>query len=281
MTFHPWTLLRRLLLVVQILLLIPIGWFIYHLTAPRELSNKGIELLPLQLSTGPFQTSYYEAKFPKGIVIIASGDGGWGRYWAPATKEWTGQWEEPLAQHAAAAGYAVGGWDCRKFADTRKFNQTQLAEGFNAAVAAVRQRAKLPADCPVWFTGWSTGAEWALAAAASPNREPHLVGVLPAAPGDRSRYGITASDLLGQDPSGPGSFALTELAAGLRGVRIVQFAAGLDPLDDATWLKALDAGAPHKVVSIPGVPHDMGKCGTRFLAEFDMAIQWTLDTPVK
>ena len=281
MTFKPRIILRRLLLVIQILLLIPIVWFIYHLVAPREFSNKGIEVLPLQLSTGPFQTTYYEAKFPKGVLIIASGDGGWGRYWVASSKEWTGQWEEPLAQHAATVGFAVGGWDCRKFADTRKFNQAQLAEGFNAAVAAVRQRAQLAADCPVWYTGWSTGAEWALAAAASPNREPHLVGVLPAAPGDRSRYGITTDDLLGKDPTGPDSFAIIDLAAGLRGIHITQFAAGLDPLDDATWLQALGSGTPNKLITIPGVPHDMGKSGPRFLSEFDMAIQWTLDTPVK
>jgi len=281
MTFKPRIIFLRLLLVIQILLLVPIAWFIYHLVAPREFSNKGIEVLPLQLSTGPFQTSYYDAKFPKGVLIIASGDGGWGRYWVASTKEWTGQWEEPLAQHAAAAGFAVGGWDCRKFADTRKFNQSQLAEGFNAAVAAVRKRANLPADCPVWFTGWSTGAEWSLAAAASPNREKHLCGVLPAAPGDRSRYGISASDLLGEDPTGPDTFALTELAAGLRGIRIAQFAAGLDPLDDATWLKSLGPGTPHKLIKVPGVPHDMGKAGIRFQSEFDMALQWTLDTPVQ
>ena len=158
-----WKWLRRVLLVIQLLLLLPICWFIYHLLMPRGYSSAKAEVLPLNLTTGAFQTSYYAAANPKGVLIVATGDGGW-----------SGQWEEPMALHAAAAGYAVGGWDCRKFANTRTFNQAQLVEAFNAAVAAVRQRAKLPATCPVWFTGWSTGAEWALAAAARKSSRPSL-----------------------------------------------------------------------------------------------------------
>lgn len=269
MTASHRVLFRRSLLVIQILLLVPIGWFIYHLLLPRGFSSKTAEILPLQLASGPFNTLYYAARHPKGVIIVATGDGGW-----------SNQWEEPVARHAAAAGYAVGGWDCRKFADTRTFNQAQLSESFNAAVKAVRKRAELADDCPVWFTGWSTGAEWAVAAAASPDRDPHLVGVLAAAPGDRSRYGITASDLLGLKPQGAGSFALADLAPALRGIHVVQFSAGLDPLDDVGWLDALGPQTPHKLVRIPDVPHDMGGGGEQFLAEFDMAIQWMIDTPV-
>ncbi|MEI8038742.1 MAG: hypothetical protein WCJ14_10150 [Verrucomicrobiota bacterium] len=262
--------LRRSLLALQILLLIPIGWFMIHVFMPRGYTSNTAEVLPLTLTTGTFQTSYYAAPHPKGILIVATGDGGWSK-----------QWEEPVAQHAAAVGYAVGGWDCRKFADTRKFNQAQLAEAFNAAVDAVRKRAKLPDNCPVWFTGWSTGAEWAVAAAASPHRPKHLLGVLAVAPGDRSRYGITRKDLLGLTATGPDSFSLAALAPTLHGVRIAEFSAALDPLDDAKWLDSLSAKTPHKLVKIPGVPHDMGRAGERFLSEFDMAIQWMLDTPVK
>ena len=52
-------------------------------------------------------------------------------------------------------------------------------------------------------------------------------------------------------------------------------------MDNSTWQDALGSGTPHKLNKIPGVPHDMGKAGPRFLSEFDMAIQWMLDTPVK
>lgn len=269
MKFSKRVILRRTFLVIQIVLLIPIGWFFYHMMWPRNYSSKTAEVLPLNLSSGPFETLYYGTAYPKGILIVATGDGGW-----------SGQWEEPVALHAAAAGFAVGGWNCRKFADTRTFDQGKLVEAFNAAVAAVRKRARLPEDCPVWFTGWSTGAEWAVAAAASPDREKHLVGILPVAPGDRSRYGISKSDLLGADPTGPDTYALKNLAPGLHGVRIVLFAGGLDLLDDTEWLKSMHPETPHKLVEIPKATHDMDHAGNRFLSEFDMAIQWTLDTPI-
>lgn len=266
MSVSKRTIFRYTLLVIQILLLIPIGWFIYHVMMPRGFTSKVAEVLPLHLSTGDFQVLYRGAKNPKGVLIIATGDGGW-----------SNQWEEPLAVHASDAGYVVAGWDCRKFADTRSFSQGQLVEAFNAAVDVVRKKARLPGACPVWYAGWSTGAEWAVAAAASPDRDKHLVGILAAAPGDRSRYGINASDLLGLDPQGEGSYALKDHASALKGLRVVQFAAGLDPLDDAGWLASLGPETPHQLVKIPDVPHDMGGAGPRFLAEFDMAIQWMAD----
>ena len=262
-------LLRWILIGVLVVAAVLLVKFVLHLLLPRTFVGKG-DPIPLHLSTGDFQVLYYcEADEPKGILIVATGDGGW-----------SDQWEEPVAKHAVSRGFAVGGWDCRKFADTRSFNQAQLTEAFNAAVAAVRERADLDDDTPVWYTGWSTGAEWALAAAATPAREKHLVGVLPAAPGTRSRYGLTKSDLLGLDPQGPGSFALTDLAPGLAGVRVAQFAAGLDPMDDVDWIRKCGPLTPYKVVDIPGVLHDMGRGGAKFLKEFDAAVQWTIDTPV-
>ncbi|MEY3897895.1 MAG: hypothetical protein RLZZ214_3416 [Verrucomicrobiota bacterium] len=268
MTASKRTMLRRALLVIQIILLLPTGWFLHHVFMPRNFTSKTAEVLPLKLSSGPFETLYYAADHPKGILIVATGDGGW-----------SNQWEEPVARHAAAAGFAVGGWNCRKFADSRSFDQAKLVESFNAAVVAVRNRAGLAADCPVWFSGWSTGAEWSVVAAASPDREKHLVGVLAVSPGDRSRYGITKSDLLGVRPEGPGSYALADFAPALGDVRIVQFSGGLDVLDDIRWIEKLKADTPHKLVEIPDTTHDMNGAGERFLSEFDMAIQWMLDTP--
>ena len=258
--------IRRVLTILQILLLIPILWFIWHVMMPRGFASETAVRLPLALSSGPFEVLYHAAEHPRGVLIVATGDGGW-----------SNQWEEPLAKHAAAAGFAVGGWDCRRFADTRSFDQAKLVEAFNAAVQSVRNKAGLPADCPVWYAGWSTGAEWSIAAGASSDRDKHLVGILAAAPGGRSRYGITAEDLLGIVPQGPGSYALADLAPELKGLCVVQFAAGLDPLDDADWLKTLGPETPHKLIEIPEVPHDMGGAGTRFLTEFDMAIQWMAD----
>lgn len=266
MKFSGRSILRWGLLIVQVIMLVPILWFASRLFLPRDYTSKTAEILPLQLAGGPFQTSYYGTKFPRGIVIIATGDGGW-----------SNQWEEPLALHTAAAGFAVGGWDCRKFATTRTFGHAELVASFNASVAAVRKRAELPADCPVWYTGWSTGAEWAVAAAASPDRERHLVGVLSVSPGDVSRYGISKSDLLGLPPQGPDTYQLASFAPDLHGVAMVAFTGSLDPLTEVKWLDALHPQTPHKHVLMPGATHDMNHADPRFLAEFDMAVQWTLD----
>jgi hypothetical protein len=101
--------------------------------------------------------------------------------------------------------------DCRKFADSRTYDQARLGAGFHAAVEAVRKRSDADESTPVWYGGWSTGAEQSVAAACA-DRPAHLVGLLLAAPGSHGRYGITTSDLLGKDPEGPGSFALADLA---------------------------------------------------------------------
>jgi pimeloyl-ACP methyl ester carboxylesterase len=244
-------------------MLILVTKFILHLVLPRNFAATG-EILPLQLADGPFQTSYYcGPQTPKGIVILGTGDGGWS------------YWEENTAKHLSAKGYAVGGWDCRKFADSRVYDQTQLAAGFRAVADAVRKRSGADEDAPVWYGGWSTGAEQAVAAA-SAERAPYLRGLLLAAPGSRGRYGITTSDLLGKEPVGRNTFALAELAPKLGGLRVAQFAAGLDPIDDVNWLGKVSA--PHRIFALPGKLHDMGGAGPEFMNKLDEAIEWTLQS---
>src|SRR4029077_17416113 len=77
-------------------------------------------------------------------------------------------------------------------------------------------------DVPVIFSGYSTGAEQAVAAAAAIPRQPKLVGLLIIAPAERGRYGITMPDLMGIKPLGKGSFGLSDLAPGVEGLRVVQ-----------------------------------------------------------
>lgn len=256
--------LRRTLIVLGIVILILLVKFIMHLVLPRNFRGSG-EILPLKLPHGSYQTLYYnETDEPHGIVILGTGDGGWS------------YWEEKVARHLVAKGYAVGGWDCRGFADSRKYDQAELAAGFSAAVEAVRERAGLDDEDPVWYGGWSTGAEQSVAAAAVVSeRPPGLVGLLLAAPGEHGRYGITESDLLGMEPSGPGAFALAHLAPKLGGLRIAQFDAGLDPLDDTTWLSHLGK-TPHLILKLPNCLHDMGGAGDEFLKKLDEALKWTL-----
>ncbi|MEO5714216.1 MAG: alpha/beta hydrolase [Luteolibacter sp.] len=261
--------LRRTLAVLGVVILILLVKFIMHLVLPRNFRGSG-EILPIELLHGHYQTLYYnETAEPLGIVIVGTGDGGWS------------YWEENVAKHLVKKGYAVGGWDCRGFADTRQYDQAELAAGFRAAVEAVRKRADMDdEEIPVWYGGWSTGAEQSVAAAADPERPPGLVGLLLAAPGEHGRYGITEADLLGVEPSGPGSFALADLAPKLTGLRIVQFAAGLDPLDDTTWQNHLGE-ISHKVIKLPNSLHDMGGAGPEFLQKLDEAMKWTLSDAKK
>ena len=132
------TRLGRALWILPLLALALLVKFVLHLVLPRNVPASG-EMLPLALAGGPFQTAYFCGEDrPKGIVILGTGDGGWS------------YWEENTARHLAAKGYAVGGWDCRKFADSRTYDQARLGEGFRAAVEAVRKRSGAGADTPVW-----------------------------------------------------------------------------------------------------------------------------------
>lgn len=255
---------RRALWFLLAVLLALLTKFILHLLLPRNFTGSG-EKVTFDLSGGEFQILYYCGnQKPQGIVILGTGDGGWS------------YWEENTAKHLMGKGFAVGGWDCRKFADSRKYGHTELCEGFNAAVGAVQERSDAEDGTPVWYGGWSTGAEQSVAAATAENRPDELTGLLLAAPGTHGRYGITTADLLGADPSGPGAFALADLGPKLQGLRVAQFAAGLDPMDDVKWLESVKV--PHKIFELSLKLHDMGGAGPEFQEKVDEAIAWTLQT---
>ncbi|SFJ08290.1 AcvB/VirJ family lysyl-phosphatidylglycerol hydrolase [Planctomicrobium piriforme] len=254
--------LGRIGLVLGLIILLLLVRFLLHLLLPRNFTGNG-EPLPLSLKSGAFQTLYYSnGKQPLGIVVLGTGDGGWS------------YWEENTAKHLMDKGYAVAGWDCRKFADSREYEHDDLAQGFVAAAEAVKKKSHAAAHVPVWYGGWSTGAEQSVAAAASAHRAPNLVGLLLAAPGRRGRFGIHTTDLLGVPPTGEKSFALAEMAPNMTGLKVVQFQAGLDPVDDAGWLEELKV--PSKVYKLPNCLHDMGGAGPEFQSYVDQAMAWTL-----
>lgn len=256
-----WSL--RIVSCVALLFAVFAIWYVQHMLLPRNFAGMG-EMLPLELSSGPFSALYYCGEDrPTGLVVLGTGSGGWS------------QWEEKTARHLVSKGLAVVGWDCRKFADSRKYGQKQLIEGFHATVDAAFDRMDVT-KIPVWYGGWSTGAEQSVPAAAAEDRPEQLVGLLLVAPARRGRFGMTKSDLLGLEPTGEGSFALADYASQLDGLSIAQFAAGLDPLDDVTWMKSLRT--PHKVFELKGKLHDMGGAGPDFQAALDQAIEWTLET---
>ena len=142
----------------------------------------------LKLSRMSFPVRIYEAdKRCRALVLFASGDGGWKAF------------EDKICRYLASQGLCVVGWDCRKFADPGLYDQKVLAAGFAAALEEARRISGVR-DVPVVFSGYSTGAEQAVAAAAASPRQPNLVGLLIIAPAERGRYGITTSDLMGIKP---------------------------------------------------------------------------------
>ena len=144
----------------------------------------------LKLSRMSFPVRIYEAdKRCRAVVLFASGDGGWKAF------------EDKICRYLAAQGLCVVGWDCRQFADAGPYDQKVLDAGFAAALEEAR-RINGVRDVPVVFSGYSTGAEQAVAAAAASPRQQKLAGLLLIAPAERGRYGITTSDLMGIKPDG-------------------------------------------------------------------------------
>ncbi|MGB9275973.1 MAG: AcvB/VirJ family lysyl-phosphatidylglycerol hydrolase [Terrimicrobiaceae bacterium] len=216
----------------------------------------------LKLSRMSFPVRIYEAdKRCRALVLFASGDGGWKAF------------EDKICRYLATQGLRVVGWDCRKFADQGLYDQKVLAEGFAAALDEARRINGL-GDVPVVFSGYSTGAEQAVAAAAASPRQQKLAGLLLIAPAERGRYGITTSDLMGINPVGKGSFGLSDLAQALEGLRIVQIHGEHDPLDSTEWLQHLDT--PYLLKTFPGGWHFFDGGPPDFLKLLGDAINWIL-----
>jgi pimeloyl-ACP methyl ester carboxylesterase len=168
----------------------------------------------------------------------------------------------------------VAGWDCRKYADAGLYDQKTLATDFAIVLVEARRVFELKTDLPVVFAGYSTGAEQVVAAAAFIRRPSRLDGLLLIAPGERGRYGLTTSDLMGVTPRGKGTFALGDFAAAMTGLRIVQIHGEHDPLDSTEWLALLKV--PHELKVFPNGWHFFGGGPTEFLKMLDDAIDWII-----
>ena len=216
----------------------------------------------LKLPRMSFPVRIYEAdKRCRALVLFASGDGGWKAF------------EDKICRYLASQGLCVVGWDCRKFADPGSYDQKILAAGFAAALDEA-SRINGVRDVPVIFSGYSTGAEQAVAAAAAIPRPPKLVGLLIIAPAERGRYGITMPDLMGIKPLGKGSFGLSDLAPAMTGLRVVQIHGEHDPLDSTEWLGHLDT--PHRLMTYPDGWHFFKDGPPDFLKLLADAIDWIL-----
>lgn len=197
----------------------------------------------------------------KGLVLFGSGDGGWSYF------------EDKVVRALADNGYAVVGWDCRNYADLGAYDQRRVAADARAALEKGRAFFRC-GDRPVILGGWSTGAEQMVAVAASADRPPGVRGLLLLSPGERGRYGITVTDLLGVTPRGPDTFALADMGKSLVGLKLVQFHGEDDDLDQTAWLGGL--AVPCKLEVYPKAGHNFDGAAPAFLERLSRAAEWLI-----
>jgi len=72
---------------------------------------------------------------------------------------------------------------------------------------------------------------------------------------------------------------LADLAGEIEDLSIAQIAAGLDPMDDTTWLESLHV--PYKIFELANSQHDMGGAGPEFQKTMLDAIRWTISNDAR
>jgi hypothetical protein len=105
------------------------------------------------------------------LVLYGSGDGGW---FGAAVG---------MFRTMAAAGYPVVGVSSRALLKIEQAGRTpvsgrQIAETYRAILDAGRRALALPTDAPAVLTGWSRGASLAVLAAAEPDTDRAVTGIV-------------------------------------------------------------------------------------------------------
>ena len=216
------------------------------------------------LRRGPFETYHFVPTVPlRTIVLFGSGDGGWGHV---ETKICT-----LLERHGC---YAVG-IDCKKYADTDYDGVTLSADYATIAADAARRAGKK--NVPVIFGGWSMGAVQALAASGGAGqRAQHLVGLLLMSMDRRGRYGLRFLDTVGFLPKGDNTFAVADFTDAVANLRVVQYSAKGDWMNDVSWITKL--ASPHRLFEVPDAGHDFNGVDESFQVLLLKGLDWILDS---
>jgi type IV secretory pathway VirJ component len=253
--------LRSFLLIV---LLVALGCS--RKTLPE--GSKAPAMISLKLARGSFSVRQYEPPSkPKALIVFGSGDGGWKL------------WEERTSLTLALAGFRVMGWDCKVYA-AKPYDAEILGRDLQKI-----SQAGVGSDSPkipIFYAGYSTGAEQAIAAAAwsmTQGKSTHSSLLTPQAllliaPGERSRYGITLTDLMGFSPRGKGSFTMSDMASLLQSLPVAQIHGAFDSLDSTEWLRQLKGH--HRLYTIKDVGHFFGDADEDFLMIVVEAARWLL-----
>lgn len=243
-------------------------YFLDHEALNQPLSDKTVPVelhdgaVSIQLRHRPFTVFEFPAKVspPVGVILLASGDGGWGA------------WEETVSQSLQANGFTVVGINSNDYAKT-DYDLATLQADWNTIAQSVRDQ--FPNSPPrVIVSGWSMGAAQAIAVAGGPDRPKGLVGVLVASLFSRGRYGLRISDEADILPTGPGTFAMTDFASGMNGLRIVQWHAVGDRDDSTAWLSKLKT--IHREIDFKNAGHDFNGASPEFMQKFAESALWIL-----
>ena len=244
-------------------LLLCVAWLTschHPVPSPPESETEKVELTHISQTV-----RYYDppdGSAPSAVLVFGSGDGGWS------------VWEDAVAKKLSAEqNVAVVTFDTFLYAQ-KPFDAKKLSADMARIAEAALSRYDGAEDAPVFYGGWSTGAEWSVAAAAVQDARPErLEGLLLIAPGERSRYGLTKSDIAGIKPTGPGSFGLADLAKKMAPLRVAQFHAEHDPMDSFAWLREVD-DTPRVLFVYRGGWHDFGGVSDKFVVQLEQAMDW-------
>jgi pimeloyl-ACP methyl ester carboxylesterase len=260
----PQTLMprRRIIYPIVLALLVGISFLVWQFDI---LHTHGKPLI-IQLSRGPFQVLEFSPRKPPvlGIVLFASGDGGWSRL------------EESICHGLQKHGYDVIGIDSTVYART-DYDLARLQADFNK-LARTAEAPYQGQTLPLIVGGFSMGAAQAIAVAGGPNPPPGLTGLLVVEPLSRGRYGLRTSDKVNVLPTGPGTFAVADFARTMGNIRVVQWHAELDTIDSRAWLAKLTV--PHEEYDFPEAGHSYRHDRDQFVRELVDSTDQLL-TPVK
>ncbi len=217
-------------------------------------------MLPLQ--RGPFGTYHFvPTGAPRALMLFGSGDGGWGHL------------ENRVCSILASQGIYTVGIDFSNYAES-DYDAGTLALDFATVTQNALARSKNP-DLPVIYGGWSMGAVQAVAAAGGENRPQNLVGLLLLSMDKRGRYGLRLPERVGLEPEGEGTFGVADFTAAVANLRVVQFAAADDWMNNTDWIRGLPS--PHRLFELENSNHDFNGADQTFENELLDGINWILD----
>lgn len=223
---------------------------------------------------------YTPAGPPRALLVFFGNDVG---FWRP---------HQELAADLAADGYAVVGVDVRPLFASLPDRSPQRDSACAATIAEIVARARRDlslGDAPLVVGGHSLGAELALWTGAHVPLE-QLAGILALAPGARSHLQVSPSDLLGREPTGPGSFPLSDVMVVLRarGTDVAIVRGASDRLREADSVLIVSGGPRIRRFVVPFAGHSLRKL---VLARYTIedALRWLLagqprgitDSPVR